>query len=89
MPLNKGNTKTQGADSTFQKMTSTKKAPGSKQLNGEDVQKLEGWEDDPDMESPESAEKKDRFEKEKAYSAMMENRKKKLGVSKWDAKRKK
>ena len=88
MPIKSGE-KTPGADSTYQKMTAKKKSGDSPQCDGEDVYKAEGWEDEPDMESPESREQKDRFEKQKAYQAMLqaENKKKKLGIGKWGRKK--
>lgn len=81
--------KTQGTDSDYQRMTSNKKVAGSPQKNGEDIYREEGWEDNPEMNS--GAEEKQRFQKQREHDIMMasESRKKKLGISKWDKKRKK
>lgn len=80
--------KTGGADSLYSRMTSIKKsgAKGDKQKNGEDTAKMEGWDDDPSLES--GAEQKQKFEKEKVYATMLanENRKKKLALGKWGRK---
>lgn len=81
--------KSHGVDSLYQRMTSIKKSGkrGDGQKNGEDVYDQEGWEDDPSIES--NTDQKDRFQKQKVFDQMMENRKKKLGLGKLDKKVKK
>ena len=78
--------KTGGADSLYQRMTSTKKsgARGDKQKSGEDIYDELGWSDDPSMES--NTDQKDKFQKQKVFDQMMENRKKRLGLGKLDKK---
>lgn len=81
--------KTGGTDSIYQRMTSIKKSGknGDKQKSGEDIYDENGWSDDPSMES--STTQKDKFQKQKVFDQMMENRKKKLGLGKLDKKVKK
>lgn len=81
--------KTHGADSLYQRMTGIRKSgkKGDKQKNAEDVYDENGWTDDPSMES--NTDQKDRFQKQKVFDQMMENRRKKLGLGKLDKKAKK
>lgn len=79
--------KTNNTDGLYQRMVSIKKTggKGDKQKSGEDTYRLEGWSDDPEMES--STAQKDKFQKQKVYDQMMENRKKKLNLGKWERKK--
>lgn len=80
--------KTHGTDSLYQRMTGIKKSgkKGDAQKNGEDIYKIEEWDDNPEMEA--GIEQKQKFEKEKVYATMLanENRKKKFALGKWGRK---